>query len=173
MAYIFSRTQYLSDAGISGYSYIARSYDPAYSVFYGIYFAPNQTSAQVLRTLSSIQSNIFLSWPLQISITTTPVDYSNYLSWWTTHISLGGHGKNVLLGSRLLNAAALSKSLTVLEQALRDSSPLNNTSILHLVAGKGVQNAQPSGGSNAVNPAWRGAYIHYGKGSPSFRDALY
>jgi len=28
------------------------------------------------------------------------------------------------------------------------------------VSGKGVHNAKPRGGSNAINPAWRKAYVH-------------
>ena len=36
---------------------------------------------------------------------------------------------------------------------------------LYMVSGKGVWDAKPRGGGDAVNPAWRKALIHAGKPS--------
>lgn len=73
-----------------------------------------------------------------------------------------GAGVDKVVGSRLLPPAVLAQS------AFRDSliEFLGDAGgRLYMVSGKGVWDAKPRGGSNAVNPAWRKALIHAGKSS--------
>jgi hypothetical protein len=71
-------------------------------------------------------------------------------------------GFDQYLGSRLLDGKALTQNLTALKQAFKATTPSGSSTGAFLVGGHGVQNAKPRGGSNAVNPAWRRAYIHSG-----------
>jgi hypothetical protein len=94
---------------------------------------------------------------------TTIVDsqtYPDFWAWWNVNPqgseSAGG---DILLGSRLLDENALSANLTALKEAIKIAGS-SGTLQPYLVAGRGVQNAKPRGGSNAVNPAWRKALSH-------------
>ena len=69
-------------------------------------------------------------------------------------------GSNVRLGSRLLDKSALTKNVSYVKQKLQEALPIQSTLLGHLVAGKGVANAQPIGGAGSVLPAWRKAYYH-------------
>jgi hypothetical protein len=65
----------------------------------------------------------------------------------------------------LLDEATLSGNQTALKEALKGyiGEGLTASGTLYLLGGKGVWDAQPRGGSDAVNPAWRKALGHFGK----------
>lgn len=69
-------------------------------------------------------------------------------------------GYDVLVGSRLLDADSLTKNQTAVIEAFETATPPGSSSQVHLVAGHGVRDAVPRGGSDAVNPAWRKALVH-------------
>lgn len=71
-------------------------------------------------------------------------------------------GFDQYLGSRLLDGKALTQNLTALREAFKTATPPGGATGTYLVGGHGVQNVKPRGGSNAVNPAWRKAYVHSG-----------
>jgi hypothetical protein len=162
MAYIASQVPRLSDAGISGYMYLGRNVNDTYSGSQAIFFAFNKTSDYILGQLAPIEEWMNQTWPnqFQIQAQASP-DSATFYGWWAPFASVTGKGVNTLLASRLFDTKALGQPLSKIEQMLRSTVPTNGVSIIHLVAGKGVQNAKPSGGSDAVNPAWRKAYFHY------------
>ncbi|MCJ1361065.1 hypothetical protein MMC16_000162 [Acarospora aff. strigata] len=85
--------------------------------------------------------------------------FPDFYSWWVTNPP-GAVGTSGRLGSRLLGGEALTGNQTALKRALRLSTPTPNVLLGHLVAGKGVREAKPAGGEDAVHPAWRKAYTH-------------
>jgi hypothetical protein len=69
-----------------------------------------------------------------------------------------------MVGSRLLDAEALTANLTAVKVALQGFiAPGGGQANVDFISGKGVWNAVPRGGSDAVNPAWRKALIHMSK----------
>jgi hypothetical protein len=70
-----------------------------------------------------------------------------------------------MIGSRLLDADALTANLTALKAALQDFIPAGEgqAASVNFVSGKGVWNGVPRGWSDAVNPAWRNAVVHMSK----------
>lgn len=75
-------------------------------------------------------------------------------------------GNELLIGSRLLPAEALTANMTALKIALQGFIPPLSLAEAYLVVGQGVKNAVPRGGSDAVNPAWRNAIIRSSECSP-------
>jgi hypothetical protein len=79
--------------------------------------------------------------------------YPDFWAWWNVNPqgseSAGG---DILIGSRLLDEKALSANLTALKEAIKIAGS-SGTLQPYLVAGRGVQNSKPRGGSNAINPA--------------------
>ena len=71
-----------------------------------------------------------------------------------------GAGVDKVVGSRLLPPETLTQDAfrDALIDFLGDAGGR-----LYMVSGKGVWDAEPRGGSDAVNPAWRKALIHAGQ----------
>ena len=113
--------------------------------------------------LAPIRQYINSTWPGQIFVEAVPKQFPDFLSWSLSNVSPTGTGQNDLLGSRLLDGPALSQPLPVFENTLRNAVPNSPPAIAHIVLGKGVWNVKPRGGGDAVNPAWRNVYVHFGK----------
>jgi hypothetical protein len=73
------------------------------------------------------------------------------------------------LGSRLLGRRALTGNSTTLKALLKQTTPVPWAILGNLVASPGVREVVIAGGGNAVNPAWRTAYVHFSNGSPRSR----
>jgi hypothetical protein len=127
----------------------------------GLY--PGNTSDSLLAALTAVFDAATAEYPGQFTIKMPqPAVYPDFWDWYTIHNSpLTGAGVDTVLGSRLLDEKALSQNLTALKDALKIvTQPALG---VNLVAGRGVANAKPRGGSNSVNPAWRKALVHTGK----------
>ena len=86
--------------------------------------------------------------------------YPDFYSWWNATMETEASGVDIAIGSRLLDENALTADSAKLMQALKQAAPAGGLLKGHLVAGRGVKEAVPAGGSDAVNPAWRKAYVH-------------
>lgn len=89
--------------------------------------------------------------------------YSSWLDWFEVnydHTSAGGVG---VLESWLLDKKSLTEDPKAVVEAFTAASKVYDGTMFFPIAGKGVQEAKPRGGSNAVNPGWRKAYIHFCK----------
>lgn len=105
-----------------------------------------------------IIAHVSTTWPSAVSgIIVNP--YPSFKSWFDVWSDQSLTGFDQYVGSRLLDEKALTTSNgTELSQAFK----LVGGSA-YLVAGKGVQNAKPRGGSTSVTPTWRKAVVHAGK----------
>lgn len=170
--YFHTQVPHLSDAGLMGYYYCfpdigAAATDPSMgAVIYGLFFLLNQSSTAAASIMQ----------PLQDYLTTTEfgdkvvmggygLDFPDFYSAYQL-ISPEAVGIDGRLGSRLIGSDALTRNSSALKAALQTASPSPNFLIGHMVAGKGVRDVIPAGGSDAVNPAWRTAYAHIGKDPP-------
>ncbi len=88
--------------------------------------------------------------------------YPDWNSWFKQNYDSTPTGHENVLGSRLLDEEVLTRNDTALKIALQEFSAGGEVSV-YTVSGKGVHNAKPRGGSNAILPAWRKAYVHASK----------
>jgi hypothetical protein len=172
LANVLSQYASLDAQHISVYSFCYTQYtNPALGIidpvvaYYGSFHMqglyPGNTSESLVAAIGTLLNSSTAAYPDQFL--TTIVDsqtYPDFWAWWNVNPqgseSAGG---DILLGSRLLDETALSANLTALKEAIKIAGS-SGTLQPYLVAGRGVQNAKPRGGSNAVNPAWRKALSH-------------
>jgi hypothetical protein len=169
MAYIVSKYPAIQGKGMMGYTYIANSLvinGSTISGFSGEFLMPNGTGTQASDAIQSIVDHIKKQWPNMI-VTSTPGHYPSLYAWYEAHKNTDPVGADVALSSRLLSGEALGQNLSTIRTLLESSVPVATPVNLNLVAGPGTWHAEPAGGSDAVNPAWRKAYLHYGMVDPS------
>lgn len=114
-----------------------------------------------------LQRNITTRWPTAMQLVFEVKEYPSFMAWWEDHHDTVVSGENYLGTSRLLDEAALSGNLTALTAAYETLADVDGRgtgiATAYLVSGRGVWNAKPRGGGNAVNPAWRKAISHTSK----------
>ncbi|KAE8440852.1 hypothetical protein EG329_006369 [Mollisiaceae sp. DMI_Dod_QoI] len=171
IARLLSQYNSLDEQGISAYTFIAPSFiSSAFNItspvdgYYGIFMLPSLHPENTSDSLTSAIKQLFADatspYPLQFMVSTTSQSYPDFWGYYEPNNGPLDAGGDAVLGSRLLDSKALTGNLTALAEAFRIASPGGNVMSAFLVSGKGVHSAQPRGGSNAVNPAWRKAYIH-------------
>lgn len=165
--YLLSHFPSLGDAGVAGYTYIFQSQPNPYapsnqstiSGIIGTLTSLDPPSPNALESLlDPILSHIATTYPSTIQTTNTTT-YPSFLSWYLENYDKDPAGSNTYIGSRLLDAESLTNNLTQLGEAFAQFSS-NGVATAFLVSGKGVRDAKPRGGEDAVNPAWRRAYVH-------------
>lgn len=175
--YLLSQYPALAELGMAGYgSYIPDSSIDgiAKGIFSGSFFNPgseSNTSSSLAAALEPIYQHVNATWPGQFQITETAKTYPQFNDYFQTSSGPNDAGGDITIGSRLLDAKALSGDLAALKKALKASSPTGMLAVL--VSGKGVRDAIPRGGSNAVNPAWRKSLVHASSSIPHLFKCLY
>ncbi|KAL2180940.1 uncharacterized protein P884DRAFT_236234 [Thermothelomyces heterothallicus CBS 202.75] len=167
VAYVLSQFPSLADRGLSGYSYIIREtpnpLDNGTTSVGGIVFAGvvQDSSPEGMRKLwDPVFARVNATWPGRFVQIYEPRSYPTFLSWFSEHFDSDEAGHDVVLGSRLLDRAALTANLTALSAAY-ERFTAGASSTAYLVSGRGVHHARPRGPrGNAVLPAWRSAYVH-------------
>lgn len=97
-------------------------------------------------------------WGDEVQFFALPGLYPSFLAWFDDHYDRNTAGNSSYIVSRLLDEEALESE--ELAQAVKAVTDRTAGLSAFLVAGKGVQEAVPRGGSNAVNPGWRKATVH-------------
>jgi hypothetical protein len=169
----------LEAQGISAYTTFAPSYN--YTVgntsvlvngFAGIYMLPilhpSNSSNSLTAAITTLINNATASNQNQFIINITSELYPDFYAWYLPSNGPRDAGVDVSLGSRLLDVKALTQNVTATVEAYKAACPLGSSISVYLVSGRGVWNAVPRGGSNAVNPAWRKALVHSGKSILNF-----
>ena len=127
--------------------------------------SPQNTSSSLTSALTSVLANISATYPNEFLVSISNVtEYPTFYDWWSADNGPYYAGFELVIGSRLLSADAL-QDVAALETAVKGVLPseLGGVSInFYLLGGKGVADAVPRGGSDAVNPAWRKAVVHAG-----------
>jgi hypothetical protein len=173
VAETLTRFPSLDASGISAYTYIvpgftsqAMNITTPVQAFHGLFILPSlhpqNASDSLTTTIKQLFADAASSYPHQFL---THTESTTYPDFWALYQVINGPrdgGDDKILGSRLLDAKALTANLTSLAEAYRKATTTDSEIGVFLVSGKGVHNAKPRGGSNAVNPAWRTAYVHSG-----------
>ena len=172
MSYFFSQFPLLSSLGITSYNSVTANGSVNginYGGFQGNFMlpvlSPQNTSDSLNAALAPILANISTTYPDQFVFSVSNVTtYTTFYDWWLHFNGPDNAGTELVIGSRLIGADAL-RDTNAVETALKGVLPSDiGTAGLnfYLLGGKGVADAVPRGGSDAVNPAWRKALVHCG-----------
>lgn len=168
MTYWLSQYPVLAEVGLAGYGDI----QPNVSIdginfggFQGGFIlpvlSPSNTTASIAAAIDPILEHINATWPGYFQFATNAITFPSFYDWWAIGNGPDWAGVDIMVGSRLLPAEALTANLTALKIALQGFvNPQSEDISVDFVSGKGVWNAVPRGGSDSVNPAWRKAVIH-------------
>jgi hypothetical protein len=171
IAYLVSQFPSLGDQGVSGYSFftpgssdLLGSPVPIAGIILLMSLQDAKSPDTMMQIWAPIISHIKTTWP-DLTWFNTTAQFPSYFGWFETFYDKFTAGKDEYIGSRLLDRAALTANVSALQDTL-ERMATGSIAAAYLVGGKGVQNAKPRGGSNAVVPAWRKAYVHASKLNP-------
>ncbi|KAL2017376.1 hypothetical protein VTK56DRAFT_2256 [Thermocarpiscus australiensis] len=165
VAYVLSQFPSLGDQGFAGYSYFFSAYpnplDGGATTAQGLFLAgvlPDSTPEALHPLFDSILAHVNATWP-GYQLLFSPKAFPSFYAWYQENYDQSPAGLDTYVGSRLLDAAALTGNLTRSADAFARFAN-GSLGTAYLVSGKGVHEARPRGGGNAVVPAWRKAYVH-------------
>ena len=168
VAYFLAQFPTLSAANVSSYTYLLPNISAAelgdhVASFEGVFGLLEPVSPTALEDMwAPFWAHVNETYPNQTITQTTSTVFPNLYSMFLVYADDSGAGIDKVVGSRLLPPETLTDDAfsDALIDFLGDSGGR-----LYTVSGKGVWDAEPSGGSDAVNPASRKASIHAGKSS--------
>jgi hypothetical protein len=165
VAYVISQFPSMGDKGLSGYSYyfsaVPNPLDGGATTVGGILMSGvllNSSPDDMRKLWDPVFTHVNATWPGFQTIL-LPQSFPSFLAWYSENYDTSAAGTNSYVGSRLLDAPALTSNLTKSAAAF-ESFARGEAATAYLVSGKGVHDAKPRGGGNAVLPAWRKAYVH-------------
>lgn len=175
-ALFLSKVPKLSDGGAAGYAFLSKDQEnplgenadpPLISGVLGfLTLQDTHDEENMLALMNPIVEEAAERYPeSKVTFETQFEKYDSFLEWFDLHYDQGAAGMNMWMGSRLLDQEALTgdfEKLAAQVDRLADTTG-GNTMMVFLVAGKGVQEAEPRGGGSAVLPAWRKSYAHSSK----------
>lgn len=170
VTYIVSQLPYLMDQGFSGYPIVTKETDLSQlgipekiaGLVGSCILQDIESNDVVTAALKPVNDTIQQRWPGKVQFSTTIEQFDSFLAWFDKNYDMNPAGGSSYLVSRLLDEEALTGDPDALKDALQEelTSGTLGSMATFMVGGKGVQEATPRGGSNAVNPAWRTAYVH-------------
>ncbi|OAA76603.1 FAD-binding, type 2 [Akanthomyces lecanii RCEF 1005] len=170
IGYVGAQSPALMNGGLSGYNIVSSNFsnpDPGSGLpdylagFQGRLTTlddPNGNDT-IARLFKPINDTINQRWPGKAGFFSSNTEYKSFLDFFAANYDTETVGDNKYLISRLLNQEAFNDPKALGNALLSGTGP-GGFSTFFLVGGKGVQEAKPAGGSNAVNSHWRSAYVH-------------
>ncbi|KAH7232093.1 hypothetical protein B0J15DRAFT_539316 [Fusarium solani] len=180
IAYSLSLFPSLGDAGLSGYTLISPGIENPVPIpgapkevagILGQFIVQDVEDPEYTEKIwKPINETIQKRWSGAVQLLVGKEEYPSFLKWFDVHYDQDTAGNSSYLVSRLLSKEALDGDQDALKRALKSAMGPSGGMGAFLVAGKGVRDAKPRGGSDAVNPGWRKSYVHAlsGKGFPAF-----
>lgn len=163
VSYVLGQYPALMDAGLSGYTYYAADFHVSPNASIGgitgsVALFDTQDPQDLLGLLAPALDHINATWPGEFNSTLVPTVYGSFWEYFAVRYDQSPAGADQLTGSRLFDREALEQRATgeALGRLVKEAFVMP----VFLVGGKGVAEVVPRGGSNAVLPAWRKAYIH-------------
>ncbi|KAI1154079.1 FAD-binding domain-containing protein [Nemania diffusa] len=162
IGYIASQLPYLVSKDVSGYAFFSYNAivpgNNGTGSLSGLIGEFMILDTQDIKDMQAIWQPIFThirtTWPATVIIESLS-PYPSFQSWFSVFYDKGAAGYNHYVGSRLLDEKALTFNSTTLGKVFKASG-----ASAYLVAGKGVRDGKPRGGSLPVNPTWRKAVVH-------------
>jgi hypothetical protein len=131
--------------------------------FEGVFVLPEPASASTLEDLwAPFWAHVNETYPDQQVTRATSTVFPKFYDMFLKYADNSPSGVDKVVGSWLLPPETLTDNALI--GALIDFVGESGGRLM-MVSGKGVWDAEPRGGSDAVNPAWRKALIHAGKSS--------
>lgn len=163
----------LADNGISAYTDLALNYDASAlgipylvhgfsAIFHLPLLHPENTTASLLSAVESAfaQATATSDSTVQWIQSLNPAEYEDFYAHFKGHNGPENGGENTILSSWLLDKRSLTADKAKLKKALMGAGE-SGLITAHLISGPGVHNTSLiPGGGNAVNPAFRKAYVH-------------
>lgn len=175
LTYLISQAPYLMDAGLSGYTQITQNTskpspipgmpDRTSGWFGRVILQDARGEQDVADIFKPINETLKHKWPGAAGLYTAVKPYDSFLDWFNVNFDSEPAGKSCYIGSWLLDAKTLTTPSSELTNALMSPILYNGEYVIFFIAGKGVINAKPRGGGNAVNSAFRNAHIFACKSS--------
>jgi hypothetical protein len=170
ITYVTTQIPSLMNQGISGYTLVTRDMQSPIQLpgipdrvagFMGTCILQDVDNLDVItKAFNPINDTIHERWSNKAQFYTSINQYDSFLGWFNNNFDSSPAGGSLYIVSRLLDGETLTGNPEKLKSALQAAMTSGGTMSAFMVAGKGVQEAKPRGGSNAVNPAWRTAYVH-------------
>ncbi|KAI1360344.1 hypothetical protein F5Y08DRAFT_52124 [Xylaria arbuscula] len=164
VGYMASQLPYLMSKDVSGYAFFSKNMSIPdgnggtlnYAGMGGEFMIlDTQDTSDMEAIWEPIIAHVNATWPSAFSaISVNP--YPSFKSWYDLFYDQGVTGYDEYVGSRLLD----EKALTTLDSVDVGQAFKLSEGSAYLVAGKGVHNAKPRGGSTSVTPTWRKAVVH-------------
>ncbi|KAF0321629.1 FAD binding domain-containing protein, partial [Colletotrichum asianum] len=169
-AYVLSQMPALERAGMSMYCTSSRvlmdnpfpvqSLPAQIAGVMGVALLQDQVDPEAMRELwQPINATIAARWPEAMFVLQTE-HFASWFDWFDKYRDARPVGYHLIFASRLLDEAALTEDVDALAAAVGTATERVGRVTAFLVSGRGVHEAVPRGGGNAVHPAWRRAYIH-------------
>ncbi|KAI8307489.1 FAD-linked oxidoreductase ZEB1 [Colletotrichum sp. SAR11_240] len=169
-AYVLSQMPALERAGMSMYCTSSRvlmdNLFPVQSLpaqiagMMGVALLQDQLDPEAMQELwQPLNATIATRWPKAVFVLQTE-QFSSWFDWFDKYRDARPVGYHLIFASRLLDEAALTEDVDALAAAVETATESVGRVTAFLVAGKGMHEAVPRGGGNAVHPAWRRAYVH-------------
>ena len=168
MRYMLRHFPDLGRQNVSGYSYLynqcpsrirADNGTAPISCFAGAFALQDTANVTAITALfMPLFAHIKSTWPVATTMA-IPLYFPNHLAWSRTMVEPNEAGQTQYVGSHLLDERALTSVTAESKQAFADFASVS-VATAFLVGGRGVMDAVPAGGSNAVLPAWRKTYVH-------------
>ncbi|KAK3363439.1 hypothetical protein B0T25DRAFT_445124 [Lasiosphaeria hispida] len=160
VALVLSHFPTLSDAGLSGYTFFSAALPNSDAGgLLSLAVLPNQPPSAMAALWASVLATIETAWPHTFLVLPETNEYPSFYAWFQDYFDSSAAGTNTFVGSRLLGREALTGNLSRNAEVLARFAG-GGIGTAYLVSGKGVRDARPRGGGNAVLPAWRTAYVH-------------
>ncbi|KAK0729871.1 hypothetical protein B0H67DRAFT_13871 [Lasiosphaeris hirsuta] len=153
----------LSDAGLSGYTFFSASFPSNSSTLAGgllsIMVLQDQPPSAMTALWAPVFAAVEAAWPRTFLVLPETTEYPSFYAWFQDYFDTSAAGTNTFVGSRLLGREALAGNVSRNAEVLARFAG-GGIGTAYLVSGKGVRDARPRGGGDAVLPAWRRAYVH-------------
>lgn len=158
----------MMDAGLAGYMVLGAGLDspspylpPSIDGFEGQLALFDKGEAEWNAIIKPFNETLNTRFKGQAKLIALTQEYNSYNDWLQVVADNNPAGVNAWMASRLLDKEALSNQ-EVMGKTLWNagSNPDTGSVFFFLVGGKGVA---ANKGLNAVNPAWRSAYVHTSK----------
>ncbi|KAI1190764.1 hypothetical protein F5B17DRAFT_437981 [Nemania serpens] len=163
IGYIVSQLPYLASRDVSGYAFFSSNITgldgngdtASYSGMGGEFMILDTQNINDMQAIwEPILAHVNATWPAaRFSVDVNP--YPSFQSWFSIWYDQNPAGYDQYVGSRLLDQKALTSNSTALGEIFWATG-----ASAYLVAGKGVRDAKPRGGSISVTPTWRKAIVH-------------
>jgi hypothetical protein len=116
----------------------------------------------ILAVLQPVFDGVEENWPGVFTVAANTRTYDSFHAWYADCYDGSPSGYSHVMGSRLLDETALAADPAAVRDAMRKFAAGGHATV-YIVSGKGVWEAEPRGGGNAVSPGWRRAIVHASK----------